>query len=737
MEQQGRFTAEERRAFLILYRKALRAAHYDLPFTLRRRMQTFIERELAEGFSLHDDLGLNRLNTALATILETVNEIGLHGDSLLSCLLHAVVITPEQLQRAQRLFGESLCRPLSSYMSAERLLSTKVAAMESDDFRNLFVSQCGDMRVILLLIVDCVIRMRQIKNTPFKEAQQKLSVEAAYIYAPLAHKLGLYTIKSELEDLSLKYLEHDAYYHIKDKLNATKTARDAYVERFIAPLREKLDAEGLQYKIKGRTKSIYSIWKKMQKQHCAFEGVYDLFAIRVIIDAPIEEEKALCWKVFSLITYEYESNLKRLRDWLTVPKSNGYESLHITVLGPKEKWVEVQIRSQRMDETAEHGLAAHWRYKGIKGGDGNIDSWLANIRSALERGDEQSLSENLGSKLEKSAVYVFSPKGDLYKLPVGASVLDFAYHIHTGLGNRCVGGKINGKNVSFRQRLESGQKVEIITSSSQTPKLEWLDYVVSPRSKAKIRAALNDRISADGNIAKETFERKFRNRKIEWVESIWNYLIIKLGYKETNEFYKAVADETLDINEIIDQYIAIYNRENTHSELPAVRSAEEFNQVESPLRDFNLADDILMIGKDLKGLDFEMAKCCSPVYGDQVFGFVTVNGGIKIHRTSCPNAAEMKTRYPYRIVQARWAGKGTSRYPITLRVIGNDDLGVVNNLTSIISKEEAVGLRSIKIEAKDGLFVGILTLLVNDNRVLNTLIKKLKIVKGVKAISRT
>ena len=736
MEQQGRFTAEERRAFLMLYRKALRAAHYDLPFTLRRRMQTFIERELAEGFSLRDDLGLNRLNTALATILETVNEIGLHGDSLLSCLLHAVVITPEQLQRAQRLFGESLCRPLSSYMSAERLLSTKVAAMESDDFRNLFVSQCGDMRVILLLIVDCVIRMRQIKNTPFKEAQQKLSIEAAYIYAPLAHKLGLYTIKSELEDLSLKYLEHDAYYHIKDKLNATKTARDAYVERFIAPLREKLDAEGLQYKIKGRTKSIHSIWKKMQKQHCAFEGVYDLFAIRVIIDAPIEEEKALCWKVFSLITYEYESNLKRLRDWLTVPKSNGYESLHITVLGPKEKWVEVQIRSQRMDETAEHGLAAHWRYKGIKGGDGNIDSWLANIRSALERGDEQSLSENLGSKLEKSAVYVFSPKGDLYKLPVGASVLDFAYHIHTGLGNRCVGGKINGKNVSFRTELHSGDSVEILTSTTQKPNRDWLNICKSSRAKAKIRLALKETQIKDGLYAKELLERRFKNKKIEIEDSTMGYLIRKLGFKEVSEFYKQIADEKLDPNYVIEEYQKAYNHVHNLNQPKEAESAENF-EFESPTTEYlKKNDDVLVIDKNLKGLDFSLAKCCHPIYGDPVFGFVTVSGGIKIHREDCPNAPEMRKRFGYRVVKARWSGKGTSQYAITLRVIGNDDIGIVSNISNIISKDEKIVMRSINIDSHDGLFSGNLVVLLDDNSKLNMLIKKLRTVKGVKEVMR-
>lgn len=696
----------------------------------------YLQSKHAKQGTLRDDFGLNKVLIAIQSVLLAVKEIGLRGNALKACILKSVVCSDEEIMESEHIFGNDVAEALRSYLKSEALLSTKIEAMETDDFRNFFVSRCGDMRIILLLIAESVVRMRQVKDTENVEAQRKLSVEAAYVYAPLAHKLGLYALKSELEDLSLKYLEHDAYYHIKDKLNATKKSRDAYIARFIAPLQEKLDAEGLKFHIKGRTKSIHSIWQKMKKQHCAFEGVYDLFAIRIIIDAPLKEEKALCWKVFSLITYQYESNLKRLRDWLTVPKSNGYESLHITVRGPEDKWVEVQIRTERMDEVAEHGLAAHWRYKGIKSSGGGVDSWLADIRSALEEGDDARLSKSWGSELQEKSVYVFSPKGDLYKLPPSSTILDFAYLIHTNIGNHCVGGRINGKNVPIRYTLESGQKVEILTSNQQTPKAEWTSWVASSRAKAKIRAAVNDLQAAEGNIAREILERKLKNRKTAWNESLWNQIIKKLGYKETTEFYKDIAAERLDVGDVIDQYCAESAQGSGPQNHAVQHRAEEFDVEKEMGRIASETTDVLVIDKNLKGIDFQMSPCCHPVYGDDVFGFVTVSGGIKIHRTTCPNATALRTRFPYRIVKARWAGKGTGKYPITLRVVGNDDLGIVNNITSIIAKEEHIMLRSISIDSNDGLFSGILTVMVDDTQVLNILIKKLRGVKGVKAVSR-
>lgn len=701
-----------------------------------RRIADFIESATATDPSLtYDEFGLNRTILALKAIRLAVDEIGIRGHALTAYLLRAVVSKPDQCELVERYFGKDVAQTLRGFLRVEAI-EVKTEAMRTDNFRNLLVSQAGDMRIVLMLIADCVNLMRHIRDTENVEAQRKVSTEAAYLYAPLAHKLGLYKLKSELEDLSLKYLEHDAYYMIKENLNATKRSRDAYIERFIAPIRKMLDAEGLRYHMKGRTKSIHSIWQKMKKQQCGFHGVYDLFAIRIILDSPIAKEKEQCWKVFSLITNKYESNLKRLRDWLTVPKSNGYESLHITVKGPEDKWVEVQIRTERMDEIAEHGLAAHWRYKGVKSSGGGVDSWLADIRSALETGNEGLLTQSLSSNAKEREVYVFSPKGDLYRLPPRSTVLDFAYTIHTGVGNRCVGGRIDGKNYSIRQPLESGQTVEILTSSTQKPKAEWINIAQSNHARSKIRAAVRELTAGDIALGKEMLERKMKNRKIDWDEAIINQLIKKLGYKESFDFFKDLGDEKLDVNRVLDTYVELGRREQGLAERAAVRSAEEFNMNSEVMQKAKGEQDELVIGRDLKGLDFQLARCCNPVYGDDIFGFVTVSGGIKIHRTTCPNAPALRDRFGYRIVKARWAGKGHGSYPITLHVVGQDDLGIVNNITSIISKEEHIMLRSINIDSNDGLFSGILTILVDDTQRLTALIKKLRTVKGVKAVSR-
>lgn len=701
-----------------------------------RRIADFMESAIATDTSLtYDEFGLNRTILALKAIRLAVDEIGIRGHALTAYLLRAVVRNPEQCELVERYFGKDVAHTLRGFLRVEAL-EVKTEAMRTDNFRNLLVSQAGDMRVVLMLIADCVNIMRHIKDTENVAAQRKVSTEAAYLYAPLAHKLGLYKLKSELEDLSLKYLEHDAYYMIKENLNATKRSRDAYIERFIAPIRQMLDAEGLRYHMKGRTKSIHSIWQKMKKQQCGFHGVYDLFAIRIILDSPLEKEKEQCWKVFSLITNKYESNLKRLRDWLTVPKSNGYESLHITVKGPEDKWVEVQIRTERMDEIAEHGLAAHWRYKGVKSSGGGVDSWLADIRSALETGNEGLLTQSLSSDMKEQEVYVFSPKGDLYRLPPHSTVLDFAYTIHTGVGNRCVGGRIDGKNYSIRQPLESGQTVEILTSSTQKPKAEWINIAQSNHARSKIRSAVRELTAGDIALGKEMLERKMKNRKIDWDEAIINQLIKKMGYKESFDFFKDLGDEKLDVNRVLDTYVDLGRREQGLAERAAIRSAEEFNMNSEVMQKAKGDQDELVIGRDLKGLDFQLARCCNPVYGDEIFGFVTVSGGIKIHRTTCPNAPALRDRFGYRIVKARWAGKGHGSYPITLHVVGQDDLGIVNNITSIISKEEHIMLRSINIDSNDGLFSGILTILVDDTQRLTALIKKLRTVKGVKAVSR-
>ena len=663
--------------------------------------------------------GLNPILLSFQTALLVVEEIGLKRDSVLAVLLRpSVARILHGLQRIQELYQKN-------------------PVIESENFRNLLLSFAEDMRVILIMIADRVNLMRQIKDTDNDGAKHEVSQEAAYLYAPLAHKLGLYKLKSELEDLSLKYLEHDAYYHIKEKLSETKKSRDAYIEHFIEPVSQRLTEAGIRFHIKGRTKSIHSIWQKMKKQKCPFEGVYDLFAIRIIIDTPIEKEKMHCWQAFAIVTSMYQPNPKRLRDWLSVPKSNGYESLHITVLGPEQKWVEVQIRTERMDEIAERGVAAHWRYKGVKGESG-LDEWLTNIRSMLETSDGMEAMDQFKMDLYEDEVFVFTPKGDLFKFAKGATVLDFAYHIHSKVGSACTGARINGKVVTIRQPLQSGDQVEIMTSANQKPKQDWLNIAQTSRARSKIRLALKETQVKEGLFAKEMLERKFKNRKLEMDDSIMQLLIRKLGFKEVSDFYRQVANGELDPAVIIEKYIELQQGDQPVTGNNVAESAANFvlENSKHSVATNQMADDVLVIDRNLKGIDYQLARCCQPIYGDKVFGFVTINGGIKIHREDCPNAPELKKRFGYRIVKAKWSGKGASQYAITLRIIGNDDIGIVNNLTNIISRDEKLILRSINIDSHDGLFSGNLTIMIDDNTRLEALMKKLRTVRGVKQVER-
>ena len=697
-----------------------------------------LEKEISDNKIKRDVFGLNPILLSFQTAELELSEIGMKRECVLAILLYNSIINGIlTLEEVERKFGHSVAQIIHGLVRIHELYQ-RTPIIESENFRNLLLSFAEDLRVILIMITDRVNLMRQIRDTPNKEAQSRVAEEASYLYAPLAHKLGLYKLKSELEDLSLKYLEHDAYYMIKDKLNATKRSRDAYIEKFIQPIDEKLKQMGINCHIKGRTKSIHSIWQKMKKQQCGFEGIYDLFAIRIIIDSPLDQEKMLCWQTYSLITDMYQPNPKRLRDWLSVPKSNGYESLHITVLGPENKWVEVQIRTERMDEIAERGLAAHWRYKGIKGESG-LDEWLGNIRSALESNDNLQLMDQFKMDLYEDEVFVFTPKGDLIKFPKGATILDFAYRIHSGVGNKCVGGRINGRNVPIREQLHSGDTVEIQTQNNQSPKQDWLNIVQTGKAKAKIRQAIKELQVKNGLYAKEILERKFKNRKIEMEDALMSHLIKKMGFKEMSDFYRQLVDEKIDANDVIDQYVEYRDHEAGLKTSGVVRSADEYNfdsQQDLQMKRLAGNDDELVIDQNLKGLDYSLAKCCRPIYGDPIFGFVTVNGGIKIHSKGCPNAPELRKRFGYRIVKARWSGKGASQYNITLRIVGNDDLGIVNNITSIISKEEKIVMKSINIDSHDGLFSGNLDVLVEDTGKLESLLKKLRTVRGVKSVVR-
>ena len=711
---------------------------------------------MADLFSFTYD---EKKKMAAQTAAILAEEIGLGDDAVEACLLVPDVdegnISQDEVKAR---YGESVARIIDG-LGRIRQLYEKNPVVESENFRNLLLSFAEDMRVVLIMIADRVNLMRQMKafleesddeNREEREAfVNEVSQEAAYLYAPLAHKLGLYKLKSELEDLSLKFMEHDAYYLIREKLNQTKASRDAYIEAFIRPVEQRVKAAGIKCHIKGRTKSIHSIWEKMKKQKCGFEGIYDLFAIRIIIEESGDRSQELgekelhsrevmqCWQAYSIVTDMYQPNPKRLRDWLSVPKSNGYESLHITVLGPEQKWVEVQIRTERMDEIAEKGVAAHWRYKGVKG-EAGLDDWLAGVRSMLEHADGLEAMDQFKMDLYEDEVFVFTPRGDLYKFPVGATVLDFAYHIHSKIGNQCTGGRINGRVVSIRYLLKSGDQVEILTSSTQKPRQEWLSIVKTSRAKSKIRLALKETKVKDGLFAKEMLERKFKNRKIEQNEATMFHVIKKMGFKEVSDFYKQIADGLIDANAVVDKYIEVREGEKTVTGDNVARSASEFELDESKIAGLNthLSDDVLVIDRNLKGLDYQLARCCSPIYGDPIFGFVTISGGIKIHRIDCPNAPELRRRYGYRVVKARWSGKGSSQYSITLRVVGNDDIGIVNNLTSIISKDEKLVLRSINIDSHDGLFSGNLVVMLEDTSRLEALLKKLRTVRGVKQVER-
>ena len=737
MDEKFTFTPEEREQTLTILER-LRTAVGN---TFSAQDEKLIREDIHHAFINHqisrDVFGLNPILYALQTAEIAVNEIGLRRDGVIAILMQTSVVDGYQtLDDIEKKYGEGVAHIIRGLLRINELYKRN-PVIESENFRNLLISFSEDMRVILIMIANRVNMMRQIRDTDQLEAKQRVSEEASYLYAPLAHKLGLYKLKSELEDLSLKYLEHDAYYMIKEKLNATKASRDAYIARFIKPIQAKLDAAGLKYHMKGRTKSIHSIWQKMKKQQCGFEGVYDLFAIRIILDSPRDKEYMQCWQVFALITAMYQPNPKRMRDWLSVPKSNGYESLHTTVLGPENKWVEVQIRTERMDEIAEHGLAAHWRYKGIKSEKGGIDEWLANIRSALENNDDLQLMDQFKMDLKEDEVYVFTPKGDLLNFPKGATVLDFAYYIHSRIGNTCVGGKINGRAVSFRQELHSGDQIEILTQSNQKPRQEWINIVKTSKAKAKIRLAIKETQKKEGLFAKELLERRFKNRKLEIEESIMARTIKKMGYKENSDFYKDIAEEKIDPNSIIEKYIAERDHDLnvTNTSRPAA-SAAEF-EYENPTEEMmRQSDDVLVIDENLKGIDFELAHCCHPIYGDPIFGFVTVSNGIKVHRSDCPNAKELQRRFGYRIVKAKWSGKGTSKYAITLRIIGNDDIGIVSNITNIISKEDKLVMRGINISSKDGLFSGNITVMIDDASRTEALIKKLSAVKGVKQVMR-
>ncbi|HTN69427.1 MAG TPA: HD domain-containing protein [Dysgonamonadaceae bacterium] len=714
--------------------------HRKIYFFLRETMSIKEVTSLStivrqENDLYNSELAQRKLLSSLKTAIIAVEEIGLKQTSVCSILLfNAIQTNFIALNEVEKLFGEDVKAILQGLLKVHEF-DSKRSDDRSDNYVKLILSFIKDVRVIFISLSMRIQLMREANDLNEKE-RFDLGVEALFLYAPLAHRLGLYNIKSELEDLSLKYTDREAYDYVARKLNETKRSRDQYIKEFIKPVREKLEQAGLKFEIKGRIKSIYSILNKLKKQQIEFENIYDLFAIRVILDSDTDKEKAECWQVYSIITDMFQPNPKRLKDWLSIPKTNGYESLHITVMGPQSKWVEVQIRSQRMNDIAERGMAAHWKYKGLAT-ETSFEDWLNTLRESLENRDAngENKLEDFKLNLYDDEIFVFTPKGDLKKLPKGSTVLDFAFSIHTKVGSTCVSGKVDGRNVPIKYKLKSGEQIEIITSANQSPKQDWLSIVMTSKARTKIRQLLKEEAAKQIDFAKEMLLRRMKNRKIDYNETILMRLIKKLRYKTVTDFYVDIATEKREVNDLIDKYLELEKRESEAYERPLDKSADKF-ELRKREEDTHSQDE-LVIDQNLKGIDYSLAKCCNPIFGDPIFGYISLQG-IKIHRMNCPNAHNLMTRYGYRVLKARWTGQSTesSSYTTALRVIGNDHIHIVSNLISIISKEDGVQLRSINIDSDDGLFQGTLSVALANTSTLDMLMKKLQEVKGVKQISR-
>ena len=734
MDIQPFFTEEERKDFFSKYRQLVRSLYSFLQKEDIRKMRELMQRVVALDCYGRDKNGINGLIRNINTALIATTEIGLKRTSVIALLLYRPDLKKAiTLEEVEKTFDADVTLIIQRLLKTSDLYARNTA-VNSENFHHLLFSFAEDVRVILIMIADrlCLMRLgKQLKE----DDRLRLATEASYLYAPLAHRLGLYKIKSELEDLSLKYTDSKQYDFIKRKLNETKRSRDLYIAGFIAPIEKKLKEAGLHFDIKGRTKSIHSINNKLKKQKIEFEGIYDLFAIRVVLDTPLEKERSECWQVYSIITDMYQPNPNRMKDWISIPKTNGYESLHITVMGPQNKWVEVQIRTRRMDEIAERGLAAHWKYKGVKAESG-LDEFLNTVRAALEEKENNPLDlmQDFKMDLYKDEIYVFTPTGELIKLAKGATVLDFAFAIHSKLGCKCVSAKVNEKNVPIKYVLHNGDTVSIVTAPSQSPKRDWLNIVVTSKARVKIKQALREETAKAVDFAKEMLQRRFKNRKIEMEEPHLMRYIKKKGFKTVTDFYVELAEERLDPNNVIDEYQEYVRKETEANERSEVRSAGEYSTT-TEVEEISTNKDVLVIDKNLTGIEYKLAKCCNPIYGDEVFGFVSTQG-IKIHRLDCPNAQEMFSRFGYRIIRAKWSGKGDNGYVVTLRVIGRDDITIVTNITSVIGKESNVTLRSLNIDSVDGIFQGNFAVLVRDTNSLNMLVKKIKAVKGVKTVDR-
>ncbi len=670
------------------------------------------------------------LNHSISVARIVVEEIGLGVDTVIAAILHNIFYQDHSALEIESKFGKSVSSILEG-MAKINSMGTDTVELHSENYRKLMLALAGDVRVILLKIADRLEVMRKLdfNDIPFRT---KVSIETSFLYAPLAHRLGLYYINSELLDLCLKYQHPEAYEAVSDRLRETDRERANFVAEFVKPIQEKLNARGFTFDMKARTKSINSIWRKMQTQKVEFDEVMDLFAIRVILNSELTSEKSECWQVYSIVTEEYQSNPKRMRDWITIPKSNGYESLHATVLGPQGKWVEIQIRTKRMDEIAEKGLAAHWKYKGGTG-TSEMEKWLANVREILENPELNVVDfiDDFKMNVYADEIFVFTPKGDLKKLAAGATLLDFAYEVHSGVGDRCVGGKVNGKNVTLRHKLQNGDQIVVDTANHQRPKMDWLDFVVTTKAKNRIRASLNEEVKRQAEIGKEILLRKVKNWKIDFNDDGIRKLLKEYKFKLAQDLYYNIAIGKIDTLEI--KELLVGKKEETARQLITdILPKDKVQELE-----FSGGDDYLVIDNNIKNVIYKLAPCCNPIFGDDIFGFVTINEGIKIHRTSCPNAPQMIERFPYRVIKAKWQEtKKRSSFQATIRISGTDEVGIVEQISHVLSKDIGVQMRSINIETNNGDFDGTLRVFVNGLEHLDFLMNKLRGINGVFLVSR-
>lgn len=714
------------------YKKILRLCReeYDqAAVDMVRRSYEFLISRASPDAEYH---GVRLISYSAGLAQMTIAEMGLDAIGVSAALLLNLVrqkkIPEEELEEA---VGTRITRVLIEWLKISEL-DTSTRQGQEENMRNLILTLATDFRVILLKIGEILYLMRQ-KNILDEEQQIALSSEARFIYSPLAHRLGLYNVMSEMEDISMSILEKEAYDSIAEKLKASLQKRNRFIREFIEPLNIDLEKEKFRFEVKGRPKAISSIWRKMRKQKVEFEEVYDKFAIRIIIDTPLKKEKADCWRAYSIVTDHYQPNPERLRDWISAPKSNGYESLHTTLVIPGHEWVEVQIRTTRMNEIAEKGLAAHWKYKGIKGQAG-IDQWIEKVRENLEspEADASNLMEELQLSAFNKEIFVFTPGGDLKKFPEDATVLDFAFDIHTDVGASCVGARVNGKNVPIRYKLRNGDKVEIMRSKNQKPKMDWLNVVITSKAKGKIKQALKESKLKEAEHGKEILKRRFRNWKIDYDDSSIRKLIQHYKYRDAIDLYFDVSTEKVDLLQIKD----FLSREEKAVESKPEK-IDEGAVERMTMAAKEAASDFLLIDEKLAGVEYKLAPCCNPILGDSIFGFVTVGSGITIHRTSCPNAQQMLSRYGYRVVKARWNNPDKEAFfPVTLKVTGVDDMGIVSSISDVITRDLQVNMRSISIDSNDGMFDGSITLFVKDTQHLEAMIRKLKKVKGVINIRR-